>query len=219
MTDTVDLGVRLRRHPATSDLVREGPFDVYDEVRVAAVAKRLLARFYAVGLPRDLRDDAFTLLLQVTSPLLDVEVDDVRRCWGVRAPNGEFLDVLYAGLYTRSGPVRVRPDHFLDDARCWLAHTARDAANVLGGDPLTVRLASLVENEPPGAHDAEAAHEELLRTRAFHALDLSDRRVILYRIFDGLSEAETAELVGIPLEEVEPRCDAALRRLYHDDPA
>lgn len=209
MSHFEDLAEQLRRNPATADLLVCRSVDLYDDVWVGALAGRLLTRFRDGRVVRAERDACFGLLLRTTCPILEEAAVAAAERWGLAKPSDELLDVFFAGLSGRSTPRDVRPARFLDDACACLNVLARDATRILGDSAPGVPLASLLDDRD--VLDELSGSLSELDSDAFHSLDLLDRQVLMYRVVDELSEADTAERLDIPLEEVEPRCDAALR--------
>ncbi len=107
--------------------------------------------------------------------------------------------------------------------RPWLLRiVANEASNRKRAARRRERLASrLAEVEDRGPGDAapspEAAALDASQRRilleAINRLRDEDRLVLGYRFFLGLSEAETAEVLGVPLGTVKSRGSRALRRL------
>jgi RNA polymerase sigma factor (sigma-70 family) len=76
------------------------------------------------------------------------------------------------------------------------------------------RYGSWVVAAPVGPEDTALTADDARRlSAALGAMNTSDRQVLAYRYFAGLSEVETARAVGVPLGTVKSRTARALAKL------
>ncbi len=204
--------MRLRAAPATRELAGElNALDLDEPMQIDAFAEKLLDWWYASS-----DKEAFSLLVAVTAPLLDRAAAGVRREVGLAAAAEELVDSLFAELFVDIGLPRAPSRHFIAYGTRQMRRMAKLRAQELASGDVEGTSGALIAAALDGAPDNETERRarDYRRTlsRASHGMCLGDRRLLVAAYVDGLTEAEMASELNIPMENVATMAERALDR-------
>ncbi len=207
---------RLEAADVTADLVQGRDVDLTDARLVDSLAERLVEKFY-----RATSKEVLSLLVHTTTPILDAASLKVRRDHGLALPSTDIVDAFFSEMCLDVGAPPVPARGFLGAAMTRIDSFAAEVADALhAGHPVSSAGLLVAQSlggskSQPGDDAADQITAEYCETlcRAFHSLDLDDRRILIARVVDELSEAEVAAELELPLTEVDERTERALARL------